>query len=789
MPGPPVVRLAGVSKVYAAPGRRRWRGVLPGPEVAEDGFAAVDGVDLEVPRGQTLGLIGPNGAGKSTLLKLVAGVTRPTAGTVEVDGEVGSMIELGVGFHPDLTGRENAWTSLVMHGLDRRAATAALDPVAEFAGLREAMDRPLKHYSLGMQARLAFAIATHRPVDLLVVDEVLAVGDQDFQLRCIERIGTMVAEGSAVLFVSHEMPLVAQVCDRVVHLRRGRIADDGRATEVIERYLSRASSRFEVAMGAGATLGPLELPAAIPPWGQVRIEAEVVVDAPMREPKLGVDLSLPTVAPDLISASSLVDVPELAEPGRYRVVGTSDPIGFERALLRAQVSVVDGIRALASSVGEFSLEGGRLTARPEVAVRMEAELVPSVAPEATPSTRPRARTPEVPDDQLAVELVDATKHFHADRARSSLQAVLPGRLGARPGGSITALDGIDLRVGRGEAVGIIGPNGSGKSTLLRAVAGLCRLDRGRASHHGVLAPVLDLAAGFHPDLTGRENLVHLGRLLGADDAELARTRDWVLEFAGLGGAVDEPIRTYSSGMVARLGMAATLARPADVLLVDELLAVGDEDFRRRAVEEVAARVRAGATVLFVSHELRLVEHLCSRVVRLDQGVLVDDGPTSEVIDAYAHVGAAQGVSDATSGIRFQHVRLSQRHITMFGAVDLTGQLVVDLPMPTARLELSYLAVTEASVAEITPEDRANMVLLRRTIVPSGGELGRRGVHDLRVRIDEHGLAGRVHVVLSVVDERDESICAECWNELMVGEDRPEGFPGPVVNFRWTAQPR
>ena len=237
-----VVVLDGVSKVYDRGGRgARWRDALPiAPGRMRRGHAALDDVSLRVEPGEALGIIGPNGAGKSTVLKLVAGVTRPTSGILRVEGTIGSMIELGVGFHPDLTGRENARTALVLHGASPSSALDALDEIEEFAGLGDTIGEPLKHYSMGMRARLAFAVATHFPADVLVVDEVLAVGDRDFQLRCLARIHDRLASGAALLFVSHEMTVVGHVCTRVVHLREGRVVDDGPAATVVERYLTQS---------------------------------------------------------------------------------------------------------------------------------------------------------------------------------------------------------------------------------------------------------------------------------------------------------------------------------------------------------------------------------------------------------------------------------------------------------------------------------------------------------------------------------------------------------------------
>jgi len=163
----------------------------------------------------------------------VAGITAPTAGRAAVTGSVRSIVELGAGFHPELTGRENIQAMSVIHGWGDDDIEAAITRIAEFGGLEQALDRPLKDYSTGMAARLAFSLAIDVRPDVLVVDEVLAVGDREFQNQCVERVLEMVEEGTTLLLVSHEMPLVAAVCERAVHLRDGCIVDDGPAFEVI----------------------------------------------------------------------------------------------------------------------------------------------------------------------------------------------------------------------------------------------------------------------------------------------------------------------------------------------------------------------------------------------------------------------------------------------------------------------------------------------------------------------------------------------------------------------------
>jgi lipopolysaccharide transport system ATP-binding protein len=193
-------------------------------------------VTLEVAAGRTMGLIGHNGAGKSTLLRLIGGVGRPDIGSIDVCGRTAALFELGSGFHPDLTGRESIEVTAVVSGMRRRQARAATDDIIRFAELEAFVDAPLRTYSTGMQSRLAFAIAAHIEPEVLLVDEVLAVGDLAFQARCIGRLHDMQRNGTTILLVSHDPALVAELCDDVAWMRGGRIVGVGDPESVTDRY-------------------------------------------------------------------------------------------------------------------------------------------------------------------------------------------------------------------------------------------------------------------------------------------------------------------------------------------------------------------------------------------------------------------------------------------------------------------------------------------------------------------------------------------------------------------------
>jgi len=199
-------------------------------------FLALDQVDLEVRQGEIVGVIGRNGAGKSTLLRLIGGVGLPDDGQILVHGKIGALLELGAGFHPELTGRENVFVNGVISGLTRAEVAHRFGDIVAFSELEESIDNPLRTYSSGMQLRLAFSISVHTSPDILLIDEVLAVGDLAFQQKCLERIEHFRRKGCAILIVSHDIEQVKTVCDRVIWLRDGKIAAFGEPQGVVDQY-------------------------------------------------------------------------------------------------------------------------------------------------------------------------------------------------------------------------------------------------------------------------------------------------------------------------------------------------------------------------------------------------------------------------------------------------------------------------------------------------------------------------------------------------------------------------
>jgi lipopolysaccharide transport system ATP-binding protein len=230
-----------MSEAMLAPFRRvrkLWQGEVSGAAELYETFWALDDISFEIHRGEVVGLIGRNGAGKSTLLKILSQITEPTTGRVTLYGRVGSLLEVGTGFHGELTGRENIYLNGAILGMRRREVTKKFDEIVDFAEVEQFIDTPVKHYSSGMYLRLAFAVAAHLEPEILLVDEVLAVGDARFQRKCLQKMQDVGQEGRTVVFVSHNMPAITRLCQRALLLEAGQLQHDGLAPQVVGTYLN-----------------------------------------------------------------------------------------------------------------------------------------------------------------------------------------------------------------------------------------------------------------------------------------------------------------------------------------------------------------------------------------------------------------------------------------------------------------------------------------------------------------------------------------------------------------------
>ena len=262
-PPPAAIRVTGLSKRYARYAQRRHfatlksallRGDLFRGLTAGDTVPALDDVSFTVARGAMVAIVGPNGSGKSTLLKCLAGILKPSSGTVEVDGRVAALLELGAGFHPEISGRENIVINGIMLGLGRRQIERRIDDIIRFAELEDFIDAPVKTYSSGMYVRLGFSVAVAVEPDVLIVDEVLAVGDEAFSHKCLDRFKDLKRRNRTVLLVTHSLDIAEQMADEVILLEDGRVSSRGAPREVIDRYRDHVARR-EAAQAAAGELG------------------------------------------------------------------------------------------------------------------------------------------------------------------------------------------------------------------------------------------------------------------------------------------------------------------------------------------------------------------------------------------------------------------------------------------------------------------------------------------------------------------------------------------------------
>jgi ABC-type polysaccharide/polyol phosphate transport system ATPase subunit len=255
----PAIELTDVTKIYRRYGGRHFstlksallrRSVIRDLAPAET-FAAVQHLSFSVPAGSTFGIMGRNGSGKSTALKLVAGITKPTSGTVSVDGRISALIELGAGFHPEISGRENVYINGIMLGLTKREIQSRFDEIVEFAEMQDFIDAPVKTYSSGMYMRLGFAVAIHVDPDVLLVDEVLAVGDEGFTHKCLDKFSEFKRRGRTILLVTHTLDLIEKFCDDAIWLDAGEKRAEGDPKRVVSTYLSAVASSEEAQLAAG----------------------------------------------------------------------------------------------------------------------------------------------------------------------------------------------------------------------------------------------------------------------------------------------------------------------------------------------------------------------------------------------------------------------------------------------------------------------------------------------------------------------------------------------------------
>ena len=294
-------------------------------------FWALRDIDLSIDAGTTVGLIGPNGSGKSTLLKAIGGIIQPTSGTVRRRGRLAALLELGAGFHPDLTGRDNVYLNAAILGLTRQQTDAHFDAIVDFSGIEKFIDTQVKFYSSGMYVRLAFAVAIHVDPDVLLVDEVLAVGDEPFQRKCLDRIKSFQREGRTIVLVTHALDQVVDICNRAVVLEHGRVIADGtarEATKVLRADFDEQTTTEMASAGRGVNARVLSVqaltgdgrPLLTPvPDEDLVLRVTVEADEPLENWVLGIGIDTPTGQPVFGTNTQLLGLPLERLQGRREI--------------------------------------------------------------------------------------------------------------------------------------------------------------------------------------------------------------------------------------------------------------------------------------------------------------------------------------------------------------------------------------------------------------------------------------------------------------------------------------
>jgi ABC-2 type transport system ATP-binding protein len=404
MAGTSVIRIENVSKRFVIRKDKSLKERLVNfgrSNLHKDDFWALRNVDLEISTGSTVGLIGPNGSGKSTLLKMIGGIMQPTSGSVHLRGRLAALLELGSGFHPDLTGRENVYLNASILGLSRKQTDHHFDAMVEFSGIEPFIDTQVKFYSSGMYVRLAFAVAVHVDPDILLVDEVLAVGDELFQRKCLERIRGFQHEGRTIVLVTHGLDQVAEFCDRAVVLEHGKVAADGRPREALkvlradfEATRQEEVERAETTRAENATDEPVKRlyarftgvalrtdsgatghPSLLTGEG-LTVTVEIEATTPLEDWEIGVGIATPLGIALYATNTRLLGIhlPRHVGTGSFEFHLGQLALGEGEYSVQASLTSADGteINTMAQAA-EFSVEGdgrslGALAARAQFAV-------------------------------------------------------------------------------------------------------------------------------------------------------------------------------------------------------------------------------------------------------------------------------------------------------------------------------------------------------------------------------------------------------------------------------------
>lgn len=730
-------------------------------------------ISLDVCPGEAIGIIGRNGAGKSTLLRIAAGITTPSSGHVRTTGTPAPIIELGFAFHPQLTARENLPLAAAILGVERDGFEARRAIIEEFSGVGRFLDLPMKHFSTGMIARLGFSLATHIDAPILLVDEVLAVGDRQFQNQCISHIRGLVQDGCAVLFVSHDLDLVSHVCNRAVRLDDGRITDSGTANEVVARYARAVTIPRSDAWQQGARIESFDIrEAAIHSGDSYDLEVGIRIDDP-RPLLLQSEFYSPSERAGAVN-TDIVPPGVLENVGYWRLRGTLGPVAVTAATAELSVSLIE----LAGRTDSPEQLVDRRAVPVEVigeemgGPKFIADTSWSVTPVDQGADAARRRSTAAASGETVIECVSLTKKF--------------SRAGKRGHKAVAALDNVTLSVARGESIGLIGANGAGKSTLLRCLVRATTPTCGTCKVVGRFVAVLELGLGLKPDLSGRENARFLWLLHGGDRKRFPEALKTIEKTAGIGEVLDMAIKHYSTGMQARLTLALALELEPDVLIVDEALSVGDLEFRERMQRRLRSHKAAGRTLIFASHDLHMVGKICDRVIRLDGGRLVEDEIAERALAAGGGTGWTAASIALGGTLQVHNLQVTPELIGWNEPIEVTFTLNVDEPAPDTYIEFSLRESLDDETRSrpldpLTISKKTMCIEKLNAVAPALEQPGNYQVRGLIAGIPARNTA---NVVISAVDAIEGDLISEQWTEVRFGASS-EGRLGSRLQIQWS----
>ena len=584
--------------------------------------------------------------------------------------------------------------------------------------------------------------------------------------------------GTALIFVSHDLRLVCHLCDTAVQLRKrcaGRQRTHSRRGSALPANCSRSNEKPP----PGLTVIDASVPEELAAWDPLPVALTVEATKDFGELSIATELFAPSMSPDAPIARDSAKLVSTLAPGKYVIDGLSRPFPAAGSHSNSGLNIVESatFQVLASSTHTIEVAGRPGDAFSGLAVEPTTSIIE------VDRDAPTAMSPERVAD-AAVQVRDLTKLFRAEPTRFAVREALPGRLGQRRS-EFPALDRVSLDCLRGHTTGIIGPNAAGKSTLLSITCGdLARIQRNRCHRRTCRGATRT---------RGRDGPAAHGRRQRSADLPDARTHTATnigpgranLGVAELTKERDVRVNMLSSGMVARLGFACAICAFPDVLIIDELLSVGDEQFRIAAEKRVADAASEGTSTIVVSHDLDHIERLCDEVVVLHAGQLVDAGETAPVMKRHNPWHGSGNTVQPGGDVHLAPLRLSRRELpsTDTSQSPLRWKRCVLFP---CRAELIYSAVAPTTDHPITYESRLEGSILAHTITQLEVIRSHVGRWSATTSVGPNSLEGEIAVIVAILDDQAEAVLAATWQEIRVGNPAESPFPAPVLGFKWSA---